>query len=112
MPPEDPDRLATLLDRALAGDEAALDALLEGLRPYLLLLVRRRRRPGRRHRLGDSVLVQETLMRIHRGLGAARTGDPARFRGGAVPQFLGGAGTIVDHVIFDGARHGRAERRD
>src|SRR4051812_20679515 len=107
MPPEDPDRLATLLDRALAGDQRALNALLEKLRPYLLLLVRQQRRPGRGHKFGDSDLVQETLMRIHRGLDAVRPDEPAHFSGEDVPQLLGWAKTIVNHVVVDGVRHGR-----
>jgi RNA polymerase sigma factor (sigma-70 family) len=109
---ENPDRLSALLDLALASDPVALNGLLEKLRPYLMMIVRRRRSSGRGHRLGDSDLVQETLMRIHRGLDAAQPDDLARFRGEGVPQLLGWVGTIVGHVVIDAVRHNRAELRD
>jgi RNA polymerase sigma-70 factor (ECF subfamily) len=110
MTPEDSNRLDTLLNLVLAGQEGALNNLLERLRPYLMLLVLQRQLgPG--HRLGDSDLVQETLMRIHRGLDPVRSDDLARFRGQTVPQLLGWVQTIAGHVVVDGARYGLAEKR-
>ena len=46
-PSTDPHRLGPLLARALAGDPVALNDLLATLRPYLHLLVRQQRGPGR-----------------------------------------------------------------
>lgn len=104
--------LGPLLERALAGDATALDTLLTRLRPYLHLLVRQQRGAAPDPRLGDSDLVQETLLRIHRGCGPGAAGEGAHFQGRNVPQFLGWVGQIVRHVVIDLERRGRAEKRD
>jgi RNA polymerase sigma-70 factor (ECF subfamily) len=110
-PSTDPHRLGPLLARALAGDPVALNDLLATLRPYLHLLVRQQRGPGR-SRADDSDLVQETLMRIHRGLDPGGRGGPASFAGQDVPQLLGWVGQIVRHVVADSERHAWAGKRD
>jgi RNA polymerase sigma-70 factor (ECF subfamily) len=111
-PSTDPYRLGPLLVRTLAGDPVALNDLLASLRPYLHLLVRQQRGPDPRPRGDDSDLVQETLMRIHRGLDPDGRGGPASFQGQNVPQLLGWVSQIVRHLVADRERHARAGKRD
>ena len=77
--------LEPLLNRVLAGDGEGKEALLAKIRPYLHLLVRRQLEPDLRRKLGDSDVVQETLMRINGGLNpAAKTS--AQFQGPPTPS--------------------------
>src|SRR4051794_40748062 len=98
MPLEDQSQLTMILGLALGGDLKALDILLARLRPYLRLLIRQRQRPGLQRKLDDSDLIQETLVRIDRGLDATKRDDEGRFRGQELPQFLGWVATIVHNV--------------
>ena len=93
----DAHQLAPLLLRCRAGDSAALNGLLEKLRPYVRLLLRSRITPELGRRLDASDLVQETLLRISRGFG--------RFAGESVPQLLAWVGRIASHVLASSARH-------
>lgn len=104
-------QLGPLLDRVLAGDMQALEVLLVQIRPYLHLLVRQQLEPDRRHRLEDSDLVQETLVRIHGGLNPAAP-PAASFQGRTPPEFLAWISQILRHVIVDQQRHGKAQKRD
>ena len=92
--PDDPNRLGTILRLALGGDRGALNVLLARLRPYLHLLVRQHLESDAHHRRDGSDLVQETLMRLHRGLDPGNRADPAHFRGQGVPELLGWVGMI------------------
>jgi RNA polymerase sigma-70 factor (ECF subfamily) len=102
--------LRSLLTDAMAGNAQAVEDLLASLRPYLHLLVRRQL-GGSPADLGDSDLVQETLMRIHRGVGRGQRDTPAHFQGQDMPQFLGWIGQIARHVVADSLRHDQAEKR-
>ena len=104
--------LGPLLDRVLAGNDSALEALMGRIRPYLHLLVRQQLEPDLRQKLGDSDIVQETLMRIHGGLNTGRKGAAGQFQGRAAPEFLAWISQIVRHVIVDLERHGKARKRD
>jgi len=104
--------LGPLLNRILAGDRQALEALLAKIRPYLHLLVRQQLEPDLRQKLGDSDIVQETLMRINGGLHPASQGTGRRFQGRAAPEFLAWISQIVRHVIVDLERRGKAKKRD
>jgi len=104
--------LGPLLNRVLVGDAQALDAVLAKIRPYLHLLVRQQLEPGLRHKLGDSDIVQETLMRINGGLKPASQGPEGQFRGRDPPEFLAWVSQIVRHVIVDMQRRGLAKKRD
>lgn len=104
--------LGPLLDRVLAGDRQGLEALLARIRPYLHLLVRRQLGPGLRHKLGDSDIVQETLVRVHGGLNPASQEAGGRFQGRAPPELLAWVSQIVRHVIVDLERRGTARKRD
>lgn len=108
---KDRHKLGPLLDRVHAGDAKALDALLAKIRPYLRLLVRQQLDHDLRHELGDSDIVQETLMRIHHGLDPAAKAQ-GHFHGQHVPQLLGWVGQIVRHVIIDMERRDMADKRD
>jgi DNA-directed RNA polymerase specialized sigma24 family protein len=108
---EDPNHLGTNLRLVLGGDAAALNALLERLRPYLHLLVREQLASAERYREDGSDIVQETLMRVYRGLdlGAA---DEAHFRGQTVPQFLNWVGVVVRNAVVQHLKHRKAAKRD
>ena len=104
--------LGPLLNRVLAGDGRALEALLAKIRPYLHLLVRQHLEPELRHKFGDSDIVQETLMRINGGLNPASQGSGGQFQGRAPPEFLAWVSQILHHVIVDVERRGKAKKRD
>jgi RNA polymerase sigma-70 factor, ECF subfamily len=108
----DPYRLGELLPRALEGDRAALNDLLEQVRPYLHWAVRRETIPGILRRDGDSDVVQETLLRIHYGLARHGEDDQARFKGREVPQFLAWARRIVKNYLKDRAKWDHCGKRD
>jgi RNA polymerase sigma-70 factor (ECF subfamily) len=104
--------LGLLLGHVLAGEAKALDTLLAKVRPYLHLLVRHQLEPGQRHKLGDSDIVQETLLRMHRALDPATPGNAGRFQGRAPPEFLAWVSQIIRNVIVDMQRRGLADKRD
>ena len=84
------------LAKAKQGDREALETLLTKLRPYLHFLVR-----NLQHLLGSDMptrmdysdLVQEGLIRMHRGF--------AGFRGQTAPQLLAWVARIVERVLRD-----------
>jgi len=104
--------LGPLLSRVLAEDGQGMEALLAKIRPYLHLLVRQQLGPDLRQKLGDSDVVQETLMRINGGLKPAAQGSGAQFQGSAPPEFLAWVSQIVRRVIVDLERRGKARKRD
>jgi RNA polymerase sigma-70 factor (ECF subfamily) len=81
-----------LLDRARAGERAALDELLRQLRPIIRALARRRLHSDNE----ASDLAHEVLLRM----GCAF----ARFRGRSAAQVLAWARVIMTHVLIDQAR--------
>jgi RNA polymerase sigma-70 factor (ECF subfamily) len=83
-----------LLDRARAGERAALDELFRQLRPIIRTLARRRL-----HRDNEaSDLAQEVLLRMARAF--------AGFRGHSGAQLLAWARSIMARVLIDQARVG------
>jgi RNA polymerase sigma-70 factor, ECF subfamily len=104
--------LGSVLNRTLDGDREAMRILLATLRPYLHLLVRQAQATGTRAGPDDSSLVQETLMRLHRGLDPIDPAGTAAFKGGNVPRFLAWVRQIVRNVVLDRIRHDRAAMRD
>jgi RNA polymerase sigma-70 factor (subfamily 1) len=108
----DDHKLGPLLNGVLARHRQALEALLAKIRPYLHLLVRQQLEPALRQQLGDSDIVQETLMRINGGLNPGSGGADGQFQGGGPPEFLAWVSQIVRHVIVDLERHGKAKKRD
>jgi DNA-directed RNA polymerase specialized sigma24 family protein len=89
----DAHELGPLLDHSRAGDPQARDALLERLRPYLKALIRSWLGTRLARQFAESDVVQETLLRIHRGFGD--------FRGQGVPEFLGWARRIAFNAALD-----------
>jgi len=75
---EKSDYLGTKLARVLGGEAAALNTLLARLRPYLHFLVREQLASAEQYQDHSSDLVQETLMRVYRGL------DPSRGTAGSI----------------------------
>ncbi|QDU21760.1 RNA polymerase sigma factor [Urbifossiella limnaea] len=104
--------LGVLLGRARRGDQAALDELLARVRPYLYLLVRRQLQPGLRQKLGESDIVQETLVKIHAGLSPTTPVAGGHFEGEGPPAFLNWVSQIVAHLIVDLGRRGKALKRN
>jgi RNA polymerase sigma-70 factor (ECF subfamily) len=100
----DAQQLGPLLEQSRAGDRAALERLLERLRPYLHLLVRPHLGPDLAARLESSDLVQESLLNVVRGFDG--------FRGTDVPQFLAWVGQIVARVAASAGRRHAAGKRD
>src|SRR5688572_15253765 len=75
------------LNLAVAGDEHALGELLQSYRPYIRVLARALER-GRLHgRLGESDLVQDSLLEAHRAF--------PNFRGTTLPEFVGWLRQVV-----------------
>ena len=104
--------LGPLLIHVLDGEGEAMEVLLAKIRPYLHLLVRQQLEPDLRHKLGDSDIVQETLMRIHGGLNLAAQGLSGQFQGRSPLEFLAWVSQIVHHIIVDLERRGKAQKRD
>lgn len=104
--------LGGLLYRIQAGNGEAVDAVLAKIRPYLHLLVRQQLDPDLRQKLGDSDIVQESLVRIHGGLNPDTQDPGGLFRGQSSPEFLAWISQIVRHVIIDLERRGMARKRD
>lgn len=77
-----PDPLAALVDRARAGDREAASALLEQLQPMLRGFFARR--TGGRDAVDD--LLQNTLVRVHRGLADLK--EPGSLRAFAMKAAL------------------------
>jgi RNA polymerase sigma factor (sigma-70 family) len=97
----DPYGLTPLLEKARAGDRAALDALLAKLRPYLHALVRARLGSEAAGQLDRSALVQEGLVRIFQNIGKLDHPD--------VPHLLGWVGQIIRHLVVDAVRAGQRD---
>jgi len=106
------DYLGTKLARVLGGEAAALNTLLAKLRPYLHCLVREQLASAERYQDHGSDLVQETLVRVYRGLDPSRGTAEVHFHGQSVPQFLNWVGVIVRNVIAQDAKHHKAVKRD
>jgi RNA polymerase sigma-70 factor (ECF subfamily) len=70
------DGRSELLRRARDGDRAALGELLDGFRPYAVLLVRGLVGGRLQARMDHSDLVQDALLEAHRAFGGFRGGSP------------------------------------
>lgn len=104
--------LSLLLNRVFEGDVYALESLLLKIRPYLHLLVRRQLDPDLRHKFGDSDIVQETLIKVHKSLKSGALVENGHFHGQSPPEFLGWVSQIVRNLIVDLQRRGNAQKRD
>lgn len=82
---DDSDYLGTKLTRVLGGEAAALNTLLARLRPYLHYLVREQLASAERYQDHGSDFVQETLVRVYRGLDPSRGTAGVHFHGQSVP---------------------------
>src|SRR5262249_8756657 len=100
----DTQQLGPLLSRSQAGDAAAWEALLAKLRSYVRLLVRTRLGPHLGAMLDTSDIVQEALLRIHRGFQG--------FSGRSVPELLGWVAQITGHAVVTCRRYTAAGKRD
>lgn len=91
------------LERAAAGDRAALDAVFAALYPDLRRVAHARLyAQGRADGLGTTTLVHETFLRLVRA---------AQLRLEDRKHFFTYAAKTMRHIIIDEARAGHAERR-
>lgn len=86
-----------LLQRATAGDEAALGSLLALYRRRLTSIARRQAIRRLQAKADASDLVQDTLLEAHRHI--------AEFRGTTVAEFSSWLRRILDGVVANHARH-------
>jgi RNA polymerase sigma-70 factor (ECF subfamily) len=93
-----------LLDRARAGDSAALGRLLELYRNYLRLMARSLIGQALRVRHDASDLVQETFLKAHR--------EFAQFLGNTEPELVSWLRTILVNTLANQVKHHRREGRD
>src|SRR5438034_6385123 len=93
MSDRDAHRLEPLLQETLRGQGQARNQLLGQLRPWLQVMIRSWLGPDLSRQLVDSDVVQESLLRIDRGLPG--------FRGRTVPEFLAWARQIAWHAAID-----------
>src|SRR5438046_8794666 len=100
----DPDQTRSLLDRAKAGDAAAVDDLLAGHREPLRRAVQLRLDPALAARVDASDIVQDVLLEAHRRLSDY-------LRNPTMPFHLWLRHIAKDHVIDAHRRHRLAQRR-
>ena len=93
----------TLLEKAKAGDEAALSQVFEQYRRRLAVLVHFKLSPHARERTEVEDVVQETCLRAFR--------DVNRFTYRTPGSFLRWLSSIADHVIVDRVRYQHRDRR-
>jgi RNA polymerase sigma-70 factor (ECF subfamily) len=91
-----PDDLRAQLLAARGGAAGALDRLLEECRPYLLLVAQEGLDPGLRPKVGDSDLVQDSVIEARQ--------DFARFRGRTPVALLAWLRGILCHNLADARR--------
>ena len=104
-----PDDTSHLIHGALGGDEAARSALLERLRPRLVLWAATRLSAKLRASYEPEDVAQEVLIAVHKGWGGFHGGD-----GHAVPEipaFLSWVFRIAENRIRDLADREGAEKR-
>ena len=98
------EQFSALLERARAGDSAALGELLETYRNYLRLVARTQMGPGLYLQLSASDLVQETFLEAHR--------DFPAFAGSTEPELLAWLRQILVRNLIDQAKRERMQGRD
>ena len=91
-----PDDLCAQLLAARGGAAGALDRLLEGFRPYLLLVATEGLDSGLRPKVGASDLVQDSVVEAQQ--------DFARFRGRTPEDLLAWLRGILCHNLADARR--------
>src|SRR5262245_60622000 len=91
------------LEQAREGDAEALGLLLDSLRPYIRLLVRTLRDPQLQARLGESDLIQDALLEIHRSF--------ARFNGTSIGELIAWLRPIVLRTTAHVLRRHRSARK-
>src|SRR5262245_56353904 len=97
-------QLAELLHAARAGSADDLGRLLEGCRPYLLLVANEELADDLQAKGGASVLVQETFLEAQLAFG--------RFRGDSERELLAWLRQILRHNLANFQRRYRQARRD
>lgn len=92
-------------DRSRQGDAHARSELLESFRPYVRLLVRARHDSRLQARLGDSDLIQDALLEVHKHFD--------RFTGGTTAELAAWLKVVVTRTVGRTLRsHLGAGKRD
>jgi RNA polymerase sigma-70 factor (ECF subfamily) len=99
----DPGQTQTLIRDALGGTDEEVGALLEHLRPRLVLWIATRMSKGLRAKVEPEDLAQDTLLAVHKAL--------ANFQGSSQRQFLAWFFRIAENRIRDQVSHFQAEKR-
>lgn len=94
--------LYELFEEARQGDDAALDQVLEALRPVLLRTIRARVRSARATEAVAEELAQDALLRVAGGLAGCRAQTAA--------QLMAWCRTIARRVVIDRYRRRSSER--
>lgn len=97
------DQTTQLLASALGGDDDARGALLERLRPRIVLWVTARMSPALKAKVDPEDVAQDVLLAVHRGL------DGFEVRGHAA--FLGWLFRVAENRIRDQIDHWSAQKR-
>ncbi len=98
-----PARFQEDLDRARAGDRAALDRLLAAIQGRLERIASGRLGPDLRSRVNPSDILQSAYLDVVRSLG--------QFEGTDEDAFVGWIARILDHNIADKGKYFEADRR-
>jgi RNA polymerase sigma-70 factor, ECF subfamily len=97
--------VATMLDRARAGNSQSLGMLLQLYRNYMMVLATNQLDRRLRQRLNPSDLVQETMLAAHR--------DFSDFRGQSEGEFMAWLRMILVHCVGHAVEtHVKARKRD
>ena len=108
--PQDRHGIAVLLNEVLNGKPEAVNALLEQLRPFIQLILRRMLEQWNMKRLEDSDLAQETLMRINNGLTQTPGEIGPGIRDDDPRKFVGWISAIATNVANDAVSAGLAQK--
>lgn len=100
---DDPADFANLVERARAGDEQALGALLQDCRDYLLLIANQDLDGDVREKIGASDVVQETLFTAQAAID--------QFRGNSRNEFLAWVRGILKNDLKDVVRHYKGAKK-
>jgi RNA polymerase sigma-70 factor, ECF subfamily len=99
----EPSPLAKLLQKAKAGDAAALERLLHDCRDYVRSLVRARRPDAIQSRVDASDIVQETLLLVAQNIG--------EFRGASEQEWLAWLARVTENEVVHQVRQHRGAAR-
>lgn len=102
--------LNSLMERALAGDQASLGTLLDTQRPFLKLLARLEIGRQIQGKVGASDVVQEAFLKAHRQFSQFQGSDFAQFESWLRAILAGTMANTFRHYLGTQARNPQLER--